>query len=61
VRDAEQGEPIVAAVEFLSGVLDRMESHQSKKTAMLRKLSISENLPTADNATAFLAPRPAAL
>ena len=35
----------MAAVEFLSGVLDRMQEHQSKKTAMLRKLAASENVP----------------
>jgi pyruvate kinase len=39
-----KGPHIVAAVEFLSGVLERMHAHQSKKTSMLRRLSISENL-----------------
>jgi pyruvate kinase len=40
-----KGPYIVAAVGFLGGILERMGEHQSKKTAMLRKLSISENLP----------------
>jgi pyruvate kinase len=39
-----KGPHIVAAVEFLSGVLERMEEHQSKKTPMLRKLAVSENV-----------------
>jgi hypothetical protein len=34
----------VEAVEFLGGILARTDERQSKKTAMLRKLSISENL-----------------
>ncbi len=37
-----KGPYIVEAVEFLSGVLERMESHQSKKSAMLRRLSIAD-------------------
>ena len=37
-----KGPYIVEAVEFLSDILERMETHQSKKTAMLSKLSISE-------------------
>jgi len=41
-----KGPHIVAAVEFLGGILERMDSHQSKKTAMLRKLSVSQNLPS---------------
>jgi pyruvate kinase len=41
-----KGPHIVAAVEFLGGVLERMHSHQAKKTPMLRKLSISQNLAT---------------
>jgi pyruvate kinase len=40
-----KGPHIVAAVEFLGGILERMGEHQSKKTSRLRKLSISENLP----------------
>jgi len=47
-----KGPHIVAAVEFLGGVLERMGEHQSKKTAMLRKLSISENLPPGTDGTA---------
>jgi pyruvate kinase len=39
-----KGPHIVRAVEFLSGVLERMDAHQLKKTAMLRRLSVSENL-----------------
>ncbi|MEO5763448.1 MAG: pyruvate kinase [Vicinamibacteria bacterium] len=39
-----KGPHIVATVKFLSRVLDRMDGHQSKKTPMLRRLSISENL-----------------
>ena len=34
----------MGAVEFLSGVLERMDANQSKKTPMLRRLSISENV-----------------
>jgi pyruvate kinase len=37
-----KGPYVVGAVEFLSGVLERMQAHQDKKTAKLRKLSISE-------------------
>ena len=37
-----KGPYVVGAVEFLSGVLERMQAHQEKKTAKLRKLSISE-------------------
>jgi pyruvate kinase len=36
-----KGPYIVEAVDFLGRVLDRMDDHQSKKTAMLRKLSVS--------------------
>jgi pyruvate kinase len=39
-----KGPYIARAVEFLNGVLERMEAHQSKKTSMLRRLSVSENL-----------------
>jgi len=39
-----KGPRVASAVEFLSGVLERMDAHQSKKTAMLRKLSVSQNL-----------------
>ena len=37
-----KGPHIVEAVEFLNDILERMEDHQNKKTAMLRKLSVSE-------------------
>jgi len=40
-----KGPCIVDAVRFLEGVLARMERHQRKKSAMLRKLSISEAKP----------------
>jgi pyruvate kinase len=36
-----KGPYIVPATVFLSGVLERMESHQRKKTSMLRRLSVS--------------------
>ena len=49
-----KGPYIVAAVEFLGGILERMGEHQSKKTAMLRKLSISENLPPGTAGTSHL-------
>jgi pyruvate kinase len=37
-----KGPYITQAVRFLSGVLERMEDHQQKKRAMLRKLSVSQ-------------------
>ena len=37
-----KGPHVVAAVRFLSDVLQRMQLHQEKKRAMLRRLSISE-------------------
>jgi pyruvate kinase len=37
-----KGPYVVKATRFLSDVLERMQSHQSKKTAMLRKLSVSQ-------------------
>jgi len=40
-----KGPCIVDAVGFLEGVLARMERHQRKKSAMLRKLSISQARP----------------
>jgi pyruvate kinase len=40
-----KGPHIVGVVEFLGGILARTDERQSKQTAMLRKLSISENLP----------------
>jgi pyruvate kinase len=39
-----KGPHVVKAVEFLSGVLERMDAHQLKKTSMLRRLSVSDNL-----------------
>lgn len=36
-----KGPNIVRTVEFLSGILDRMHAHQSKKRTMLRPLSVS--------------------
>lgn len=36
-----KGPYIVPAVQFLGGILERMNAHQSKKRSMLRKLSIS--------------------
>ncbi len=36
-----KGPYIVEAVDFLGEVLERMNAHQSKKTAMLRKLAVS--------------------
>jgi hypothetical protein len=38
-----KGPHVVEAVEFLKGVLERMDAHQSKKTALLRRLSVSES------------------
>ena len=40
-----KGPYVVEVVDFLSGVLERMESHQSKKSSMLRRLSISDLKP----------------
>ena len=37
-----KGPFIVETVRFLSGILERMDAHQAKQRAMLRKLSISE-------------------
>lgn len=37
-----KGPYIVDAVRFLSGILERMEAHQSKKTSMFRRLSVSQ-------------------
>jgi pyruvate kinase len=42
-----KGPYILQTMDFLRDVLARMESHQAKKTSMLRKLSISE-APVAD-------------
>ncbi|MEE9253663.1 MAG: pyruvate kinase, partial [Pseudomonadales bacterium] len=39
-----KGPFIVNAVEFLSGVLERMAEHQNKKTSKLRQLNVSELL-----------------
>ena len=40
-----KGPYVARAVDFLTGVLDRMVAHQSKKRAMLRPLSISRVRP----------------
>ena len=53
-----KGPHIVEAVEFLGGILARTDEHQSKKTAMLRKLSISENLPPGTGAAPHLGSSP---
>jgi pyruvate kinase len=37
-----KGPNIVETVGFLSGVLSRMDTHQYKRKAMLRKLRVSE-------------------
>jgi pyruvate kinase len=37
-----KGPYIVPTVQFLNGILERMDAHQSKKRSMLRKLAISE-------------------
>lgn len=37
-----KGPYLVQAVRFLNGVLERMEAHQSKKRARLRRLSVSQ-------------------
>lgn len=47
-----KGPYIVPTVQFLSGVLERMDAHQSKKRSMLRKLSISNLEPTSEPLTA---------
>jgi pyruvate kinase len=39
-----KGPHIVRAVELLSRILDRMEEHQSKKSAIMRRLSVSEDM-----------------
>jgi pyruvate kinase len=39
-----KGAHVVRATEFLSGVLERMANHQSKKSSMLRKLAVSRML-----------------
>ena len=51
-----KGPHVVEAVRFLDDVLRRMQRHQKKKRAMLRKLSISElSEPTARAAHASAA------
>ena len=37
-----KGPYIVETVRFLSGILERMDAHQSKRSTMMRRLSISE-------------------
>jgi pyruvate kinase len=36
-----KGPYIIPTVEFLNGILERMDAHQSKKRSMLRKLAVS--------------------
>ena len=43
-----KGPYILQTLDFLRDVLARMESHQEKKSSMLRKLSISEVRPSED-------------
>jgi pyruvate kinase len=43
-----KGPYIPQTMDFLRDVLARMESHQDKKSSMLRKLSISEARPSVD-------------
>ena len=33
---------MVETVRFLSGILERMQAHQSKKRSMLRRLAVSD-------------------
>jgi pyruvate kinase len=47
-----KGPYVVRAVDFLTGVLDRMHAHQFKKRAMLRPLSISRVRPEGSVASA---------
>ena len=44
-----KGPYIVEAVEFLDGVLRRMQEHQSKKSSMLRALSIAQRFGAAES------------
>ena len=44
-----KGPYIVEAVEFLDGVLRRMQEHQSKKSSMLRALSIAQRFGSAES------------
>src|SRR6266540_879 len=37
-----KGPYIVETVRFLNGILERMDAHQSKRRAMMRRLSVSE-------------------
>jgi len=37
-----KGPYIIETVRFLNGVLERMDAHQSKRRAMMRRLSVSE-------------------
>jgi pyruvate kinase len=37
-----KGPYIVPTVQFLNGILERMDAHQSKKRSMLRRLAVSE-------------------
>jgi pyruvate kinase len=51
-----KGPYIVEAVGVLDGILQRMEGHQSKKRAMLRRLRLASSLRLPDRA--MLPPRP---
>jgi pyruvate kinase len=37
-----KGQHIVGAVQFLNGILERMDAHQGKKRSLLRKLTVAE-------------------
>ncbi len=37
-----KGQHIVPAVQFLNGILERMDAHQGKKRSLLRRLSVAE-------------------
>ena len=37
-----KGHYIVEIVRFLNGILERMDAHQSKRRAMMRRLSVSD-------------------
>jgi pyruvate kinase len=39
-----KGPHVLKAVRFLDNVMTRMQSHQTKKRAMLRKLSVSDSI-----------------
>nr|MCU0871101.1 hypothetical protein [Pirellulaceae bacterium] len=39
-----KGPHVLSAVRFLDNVMTRMQAHQTKKRAMLRKLSVSDRI-----------------